>query len=243
MTTIAPVSAPRLAGIALLRDLPPATLEALERRLVLRRYAAGASILERDSPGRDVFFVLEGRVRVVTVSPAGREVILAEIGPGGHVGELAAVDGGPRSASVVAASPCLVGALDGPTFRAVLARHPEVSLRLLVELAALVRAADLKILELVTTGAVGRLCALLLREARPDRSGPLVVAELPTQEVLAAEVGTTRETVGKIMVQLARAGLVRRVRRTLHLLEPERLRALAAPGSPADREATRAREG
>lgn len=240
---MATMTVSRLARIELLRGLPDDVLDSLERRLMLRRFPAGGRILERGTPGGDVHFILEGRVRVVTVSPAGREVILAEIGPGGHVGELAALDGGPRSASVVAATDCLLGVLDGPTFRGLLARHPEVALRLLAEFAHLVRVADLKILELVAMGAMARLCALLLREARPDPSGGFAVADLPTQEVLAAETGTTRETVGKLMVQLTRAGLVRRRRRTLLLTDPERLRALAGAEPAADRGSTRASEG
>jgi CRP-like cAMP-binding protein len=221
----------------LLRDLPSETLEAIERRLVVRRYPASAPILERGAGGGDVLFILQGRIRVVADSPAGREVILAEIGCGGLVGEFAAVGGGPRSASVVAATDCLVGSLDAATFRSLLARHPEVSLRLMAALAAPVRAADLEILEFVTTGAVARLCALRLEEARRDPSGRLVVDPLPTQEVLAGEIGATRETVAQIMMELAQAGLVRRLRR---LRASDRHGKAGADGRP-DRKRTLSR--
>lgn len=231
-----------LSRIGLFRELPAPLLSTLEQSLSIRHHPAGAWIVEAGAPDDEVYFILEGRVRVVTVSDRGREVILAEVGAGGHVGELAALDGGPRSASVVAVSDCTVASLAGATFRDLLERHPKLSLRLLAQFAQLVRDADLRIMELLTTGTVARLCRLLLREARPDRHGELVVADLPTQEVLAAETGTTRETVGKVMVELSRAGLARRVGRTLVLEQPDRLRQLARLEEAAPPAGTRARE-
>lgn len=141
---------------------------------------------------------------------------------------VAAIDGGPRSADVVAVTDCLVAALPVTEFRALLLRHAAISLDLLEDVARMVRMADLRITELSTMGAVERICRELLRRAVPHREeAELAVHDLPTQETLAGLTGTTRETVGKVMMQLAHAGLVRRRRRTLLLVDLDRLRQLA----------------
>lgn len=225
----------RLCGVRLLRALPADECAALASRCGWRHYRAGQTIILRDSPERDFLFLVDGRARVVDVTDRGREVVYADITAGGHIGELAAIDGGPRSANVTAVTDCLVAALPVADFRALLLRHAAISLDLLEDVVRMVRVADLRITELSTMGAVERVCRELLRRAAPHRGEPgLVVDELPTQETIAALTGTTRETVGKIMMQLAHAGLVRRRRRSLLLIELDRLRDLAGI-EPSDR--------
>ena len=117
-------SAPRLAGIALLRSMSEAELRALEQRCRWRRFGAGQQIVDRDSEDRSVFFVVEGRVRVVDYSPGGREVIYAVLGPGSHFGELAAIDGRGRSASVLAVEDCVLARSRRPTWTRCCAARP-----------------------------------------------------------------------------------------------------------------------
>jgi CRP-like cAMP-binding protein len=97
------------------------------------------------------------------------------------------------------------------------------------QLAQAVRSADLKLMELVTMGAVQRIARHLLRlpAAAVPETGGLVIAPLPTQELIAAATGTTRETVGRIMAQLGHAGVVERRGRRLVVPSSERLRGLA----------------
>lgn len=211
-------SASGLERIGLLSELPAPVLDDLRQRCRWRRHAAGARIIERATPGRDVLFIVEGRVRVGHVTDDGREVTYAEIGAGGVVGELAAIDGGPRSAEVVAATDCRTAALAAEAFRSLLLRHPATALRLLETYARIIRLADLKITELSTTGVAARLARELLRRAVRDGVGELAIDPLPTQEQLASITGTTRETIGRVMIQLTRTNLVRRRGRRLVLL-------------------------
>lgn len=223
-----------LGRIGLLEGLPAATLEAIARRCAFRRHPAGATIIQAEDEGTDLLFVVEGRVRVVTSAGPGRELTLAEIGAGGHVGELAAIDGRPRSASVVALSDCRIASLPAAALRELLRGSPELALRVLADVVRMVREADLKLLELATLGAAARLARALLRRAQLAPGGRLSVPDVPTQEALAAETGTTRETVARIIAGLAHAGLVHRVHRTLELIDPAGLRRLAgcADGRP-----------
>ena len=91
----------RLGGIGFLAGLTAATLAELEQRCRWRRYGAGEQILDRDDAG-DVYFVVEGSVRIVNYSLAGREVAFARLGANSIFDELAALDGRPRSATVAA---------------------------------------------------------------------------------------------------------------------------------------------
>jgi CRP-like cAMP-binding protein len=213
-----------LDRIELLRGLPADVRSDLAQRCAWRHFPAGALIIERDSRGQDVLFLVEGRVRITDVTAKGREVAYAEIVAGGHLGQLAALDDGPRSANATAVGDCLIAALPGVAFRDLLRHWPDVTFALLEDFAHTVRLADLRITELSTMGAVERVCRELLRRAAPTGD---IVESVPTQETLAALTGTTRETVGKIMGQLIHAGLVRRKRRALELLDLAGLHAFA----------------
>jgi len=199
---------------------------------------AGARILARSDETRDLVFIVAGRARIVDDSPGAREVVYGEVAAGGHVGEFSAIAGGPRSASVVAVEPCLVAALPALEVERLLERHPAVAIGLIRELIRVIRLADLRITELITGSAVERVCRELIRRAQPrsDRHGPgWTILDLPTQEVLAGAAGTTRETVGKIFVQLSRAGVIRRAGRRLDILRPGPLAALAGMNDLAAR--------
>jgi CRP/FNR family transcriptional regulator, cyclic AMP receptor protein len=207
----------------------------LARRCAWRRVAPGETIIGRDDTSRAMVWIVEGRARVVDYTSSGREVVYAEFGPGDHVGELAALDGGPRSADVIAIAPCLVASLPSDDLHALVAREPTVAVGLLKDLTRIVRLGDLRITELSTMGAVHRICRELLRRGAPDGDGKVGVIEpLPTQEALAGLTGTTRETVARVLAQLAHAGLVRRQGRTMHLLDIQRLQKLGGLGDEID---------
>jgi len=221
-----------LGGIRLLETLPAERRRRLAQQCCWRRYAAGEHVIDREDDNRDMLCIVEGRVRVVDPSVNGRQVVLAEIAAGGHVGELAAIDGRPRSADVVAASACLIAALPSATFRRLLLEEPRFCHALLEEMAQVIRLADLRITELCTMGAVERLCRELLRLGGPSgKDDGLEIDPVPTQEAFAAVIGTTRENVGRILAQLAHAGVIRRKGRTLQLLRPDELGQLARLGS------------
>ena len=110
-----------LDGVEILEPLSDDKLRALERECRWRNYAAEEQIIDRDSDTSDVYFVIDGRVRVVNYSYSGREVSYDDIGSGNVFGELAAIDGAPRSANVVALAPTTVAALPHEQFRKLLA--------------------------------------------------------------------------------------------------------------------------
>ncbi|MFO1073185.1 MAG: Crp/Fnr family transcriptional regulator [Geminicoccaceae bacterium] len=223
-------SAATLDGIRLLGSLTPEERRALAGRCSWKRYHPGERILSRDSDCREVLFLVAGQVRVVNYAASGREIAYAVIPAGSHVGELAALDGQPRSASVEAVGECLVASLGNGPFEELLLRQPQVAVILLKSMAAVIRRSDERIAELSVLGAMPRVYRELQRLARPVGEGREAVIEpLPTQEALAAHVGTTRETVARALGQLAKAGIARRRGRELLIRDLELLEALGDP--------------
>jgi CRP/FNR family transcriptional regulator, cyclic AMP receptor protein len=210
----------------LLQSLSENEVRMLEQRCRWRRAEAGQQILDRASDSRDVYFVVEGSVRAVDFSASGREVVYAVIGAGGHFGELSAIDGLGRSASVVAIEDCLVAALSATQFESLIRAQPEVAIELLRRLVGIIRTTDERLTELSTLGSMARVCRELLRLARADeQTGAWVVDPLPTQKDLAGAAGTARETVARTLSQLTRDGIVRRAGRTLHIPDRSALEA------------------
>jgi len=220
----------RLDGITLLADLPAAELRRLEQRCTWRRYAPDEQILDRSSTSRDVFFVAQGEVEVVNFSLSGREVAYAAVGQGGHFGELSAVDGEPRSASVVAAKHCLLALLPPEPFNELLLSHPHVMLRVLRKLALIIRVSNERIMDLSTLGAVQRVHMELLRLAEPDplNASSWIIYPMPTQSRIAGHASTTRETVARVLSQLQGSGIVKRKEKSLYIRDRARLEAVAA---------------
>jgi CRP-like cAMP-binding protein len=225
---------PRLGGIGLLRSLSDAELHALEQRCRWRRYRSGQQIVDRQSEDRSVFFVVQGRVRVVDYSPGGREVVYAILGAGGHFGELAAIDGRGRSASVLAVEDCVLAAITPDDLDSLLRRFPDLAIALIHHLVEIIRTSDERITELSTLGALQRVGRELLRLAEPraDDANVQTIARLPTQGSIAAQTGTTRETVARTLAQLAHDGLIERQGRHLRIPDRARLEALLAGLQP-----------
>jgi CRP-like cAMP-binding protein len=219
----------RLAGIKLLEGLGDEEKRNLEKCCRWRRYDAGEQILDKDSSDRDIYFVAEGSLQVVNYSMTGREIALARLSAGNFFGELSAIDNRPRSASVVALEKCLLGSLSPQLFIDQIVGHPELAVRVLHQLAGIVRSCDERIMDLSTLGAVDRVYRQLLSlaEESPVDPGSWLIRALPTHKAIAAMASTTRETVARSISQLARGGIVERKGRILYLRDRELLEKLA----------------
>lgn len=207
----------KLDGIALLADLTAAERDAVVVQCRWKRYEAQEQIIDRQSNSNDVHFVVEGSVRVVNYSMAGREITLDDVKPGGHFGELAALDGEPRSASVMALTDVYIAALAPDAFLKVLEAHPSTALKLMRKLAAIVRASTERIMDLSTLGANNRVHAELLRQARTSMTGDnsANITPIPVHGDIASRVSTTRETVARVLNDLARRKIVERTKDSL----------------------------
>ncbi len=227
----APTTVPlarRLAEVDLLRGLDESGLAALLPQVRVRHFEAGQVIVGRLDPGRDVFFVLSGQVRVTTFAESGREVAFRDLGPGASFGEIAAIDGLPRSADVVALEDSLVGTLAAADFWELLRSQPVVCRNTLEKLARLVRALSQRVHEFAIP-VPARICAELLRLAGLEggTAGPARIAPVPKHADLAAKVVTHREAVSRVMSELARRGVIAKGRGEILVKDPAALERYA----------------
>ncbi|MFQ5764283.1 MAG: Crp/Fnr family transcriptional regulator, partial [Rhodospirillales bacterium] len=164
--TVAEKTPENLSNIDLLSELKPQELAKLEKSCSFKHYGAHEQIIDRQSETTDVCFVVDGSVRVVNYSLSGREITLDDLSDGMYFGELAALDGEPRSASVMALTDCLVASLPQEQFMGILEKHPSIAVKVMQTLARIVRTATDRIMDLSTLAANNRVHADLLRLAR-----------------------------------------------------------------------------
>jgi len=215
-----------LSSVCLLGELSAERLTAVEQACRYKRFAAQEQIVDRDSATTDVFFVVRGSVRVVNYSILGREIAFDEVSESNYFGELSALDGQPRSASVMALEDTLILALPRSLFLNLLSEHPNIALQVMMRLAKIVRTADERIMDLSTLAAHNRVHAELLRQARIHivDGGSARIEPVPVHSDIASRVSTTRETVARVLNDLARRGIVERTKDALLIHDLGRLR-------------------
>jgi CRP-like cAMP-binding protein len=218
--------------VGLLQGIPPPALDALAAQCRWKRVTAGQTVIARDADDNDLYMVVSGRVQAIAYSADGRQVNYREIPAGEFFGELAALDGGSRTADVVAMDDSLVAAMSPGLLRRLLREHVAVSDRMLTRLAGSVRELTERVFEFSTLGVRNRLHAELLRLAR--RAGVADnVARLdpaPGHAEIASNISTYREQVTRELSAMERQGLIKRLRKThvLVILDVGRLERIVA---------------
>ena len=214
-----------LDNIDLLADLDRDARGALAGRCTWRTYGQAQEIISKENDARDVYFIASGSARVVNWSYAGREVSFEDIQAGGTFGELAAIDGAPRSATVVALEATEVGSIDPETFMSVILENPATARRLMERLTAIIRRSTGRIFDLSVYGANIRIYADLLRLAEPGADGgnSAAISPIPIHSDIAARVSTTRETVARVLGDLSRREIVIREEDRLIVPDTDRL--------------------
>ena len=171
-----------------------------------------------------------GKIKVTGSSVDGREVLLDVLGRDEILGELSAVDGGPRSASARALTRAEVIAIPLAPFRAYLEEHPAVTIELLHSIATRLRGASRRQVEFGTLDALGRVCRRLVemqdRFGADDEQSGALTAPL-TQQDLAEWAGLSREAVVKALRALRALGWISVAGRRISVLDPDAIRARA----------------
>ncbi len=220
-----------LKSVTLFADLEEGELQRFSQVAVPRTFPAGTRVFHEGDDSDACYIVKEGSFRVTREHSDGRAITLATLGPGEIFGELAMLDGDKRSASAEALSEGELLALPANDVRALLARHPEISLKLVAGLVRRLRAANVRLsrqsFQTVPSRVAGIL-AQLSREGQDDGGGDGAPEEEVTiqmnQTDLAQLAGTSRESVSRFLAELERAGVVRSGRGRVTVLEPEKLR-------------------
>jgi CRP/FNR family cyclic AMP-dependent transcriptional regulator len=219
-----------LAGpfLAVLTEDDARELRSLGR---VRSYSAGDAIYHQGDDAAGVSILLEGRVKIASVTAAGKEVILAFRGPGDIVGEVGAIAGWARTSAVRALEPVQTLAVGAAEFRRFLETHAEASMTLVLMLIDRLRTADEARLEFAGHDVVGRVARRLVelceRFGEPCDEGIEVKLAL-SQEELAAWTASSREAVAKAMRLLRELGWIETRRRGVVIRELDALRRYAA---------------
>ena len=188
-------------------------------------------ILDFEDPTTDVYFIVQGHVRVVMQTANGeRTQILGDFAAGDIVGEMAAIDAVPRSARIEALVRTQMCSLSARAFHEAVFASREISLRLMQILTSRIRDQNRRILEMTALPIRLRLLAELIRLSRPKPDGTRLLNPMPTQEELASRIGARRETISREISALVEAGMVQRTRVSLILHDPVGLQAAVDSG-------------
>jgi CRP/FNR family cyclic AMP-dependent transcriptional regulator len=187
--------------------VPEASLQGIARVAMMRRIARGASIVHAGDRTDFVYLVLSGSLKVLVSDEEGREVILSMLGPGELFGEMGVLDENPRSATVVAVTPCDLVVIAKHDFKRCLQENFEVSHYIMRNLVTRLRKADRKIESLALMDVYGRVARLLLDMAE-NVGGERVVTRKISKQDIAKMIGASREMVSRVMKDLQLQGLI-----------------------------------
>lgn len=216
-----------LAGVPLFGSVDDAGLRLIEAACAWKECAAGQWVIDHEGGGTEVYVVLRGHLRVIAAA-AGREMILRDLSEGEFFGELAALDGKPRSAGILAVTASSLAVVPAKVFRKAIHQHPGVCDEILAVLAGQIRSLANRASETAGMNVRERLGAELLRLSEPSRREPgtMVVSPPPTHAELAARVASHRESITRELNLMERTGLIARRRGAIELPDPERLRRM-----------------
>ncbi len=194
------------ANVPLFHGLSTSELSTLCGMMIHKQFKTGEVILhEEDKEGQTFFIIVKGVVNVAVVTSEGKNAVLATLRRGDFFGEMALLDGEPRSASVIAALQCEVFLLYRKMFLDILQRYPKIAVHLLTEMSKRIRRANRHINTLSMMSIYGRVADVLLQLAKEQGirgNNTIVIYNRPTHQVIAEMAGTSRETVSRILSQL-----------------------------------------
>jgi CRP/FNR family cyclic AMP-dependent transcriptional regulator len=200
-----------LRKVSIFTNLPDKDVDTLSHAVVEKSFDKDALIVGAEDAGDSLFVIASGRVKVVLYGESGREVILSVLKEGDFFGEMSLLDGQPRSANVRAIDVTRALVLAREPFHQVLRSGPHVAIPILAEMSRRLRRADESIGNLALLDVYGRVARFLLDMAKSGgipHEGGVEIRERPTQQHIAAMVGTSRETVSRALNEFQRRGLI-----------------------------------
>jgi len=200
-----------LQKIPLFKDLEAADLTNLSQVLKPKEFRKDQTILRRDEPGNALYMINRGKVKVVLYGESGREIILSILKDNDFFGEMALLDGAPRSASVVAVEPSKLFVLERSDFLEQVMKSPKIGLNIMAEMSRRLREADEKIGTFALLDVYGRLARIIIHWAKTEgqpSEGGILIEKRPTHQDIAAMIGTSRETVSRALSDFAKRGLI-----------------------------------
>ena len=210
-----------LRTVSLFGDLDMVELGYISEKMVSKHFENGNLIFLEETKGENLFFVVEGSVKVTRLSKDGREVILAMLNAGDFFGEMSLLDGESRSANVIALEDTEVLSLYRDDFLDVLHDYPKIAIQLLKEMTSRLRKSDRQIVSLSLSDAEKRIALCIVRFADEQgiiKNGQVTIPKIPIQQDIANMAGTSRETVSRAMSLLTEEKYIARNGKELKIL-------------------------
>jgi CRP-like cAMP-binding protein len=206
------LSADTLNGVHIFAPLDRAARDIIAGRCAPLVASAGEEVVTYQDECQDVYFLVTGEVRATMYSRCGKEVAFRELTPGEIFGDMAAIDGERRCASVIALRESTLATMSAEDFRLTCREFPDVAEAVMRGLTDLARLLTERIVEFSTMTVANRIHAEILRVARSSFARQcddgIHVASPPTHDAIAKRIGSQREAVTKEMSRLRRNGLV-----------------------------------
>lgn len=215
-----------MSTVSFLESLDADTRARLMRGLTIRNYGRREIVIAQDDASADVYFVLKGLAVAAIYSEDGKRVSYRDIGEGAIFGELSAIDGAPRSATVMAQGSLTVGWMPGPEFRRFIETDPGFMWAMMRYMGRQVRDMTGRIFEYSTMPVRDRLIHELIRmaEAASEDGTTAAVRPAPTHADLATRISSHREAVSREMSALSKRKLVVRGNGAYRFADIEALR-------------------
>ena len=220
-----------LSNLDLLRRVPLFSLltvtqaEVISGAVTKQRYKRGEVLVEQGQKSNALAILLTGRARVVSADSRGREVILATLQPGDHIGEMSLIDNEPHSATVRAEIQTDVLMLGRLEFARCLPENTSMAYAVMRGLVQRLRHADRKIESLALMDVYGRVARALLEFATETGDGEMLIREKISRQDIAKMVGASREMVSRVMKDLEERGFIQ-TQENGSIVVKERLNAL-----------------
>lgn len=201
-----------LRRVPLFSELDPTELAEIERLVRTRQVPKKSIIVHEAEPGDSLFIVLEGMVKISSYSADGKEIVLALLGKGAFFGEMSLLDQQPRSATVTTLEASRLAQISRRDLEPLLLARPAITLKLLAEVVARLRKTS-RVLERISSMDVPhRLYAYLIdfcqRFGQPVNGDGLYDVVLPTHQLIADQLSTSRETISRAISMLRKEGIL-----------------------------------
>jgi CRP/FNR family cyclic AMP-dependent transcriptional regulator len=200
-----------LRSVPIFSELTDADFSSLAKVANRRRYPKDSVVFFENEQGDFFFMILEGRIKVTILGDDGREVILSLLGSGDFFGEMALLDNEPRSATAIAVEDSELLSLHRNDFQSVLSDNRSITTGLIKVLTARLRRANHQISTLALLDVYGRVARVIVDMAREEgrrlKDGRIAFRRATHQEI-ANRIGTTRETVTRMLKDLERQGMI-----------------------------------
>lgn len=195
-----------------------------------KTFAPGEEIISAGDERDDIYFILDGEVKVIYLSPNGKDIWHNLLGPGTTFGEMAALTGRARNANVVAVRATHVAVVSRAEMMVLLKSDPSIAIWLLTEMAERLQQANEMIRSLVAQSLSQRVRAELARLAQPvaEDAGLLAIEPAPNLSEIARRLNTDRENVSREVSALTARGILRKEADRIVILDPEFLKSTSA---------------